>query len=607
MYAADNDVPSPTAPPLAALVRAAQHLARPQAPVDLAGVLARSVVPLLADAAAVDVSFAGGWRRTVARAMPNANGLRLREGPSPLARHPPGLATLLAGVHPRDGAELTQPLSRVAGVGDRANAPAQALFALVQQLARPLVSGERRAASPGLLVLALHHSGAPLGLLTLWRRGAGASWPAGCRDAVVLLATQAASTLACATLAERAAGGVTDALASACRANFFEHATRALAGAGSLDGVLNVFTRLGVAQLAHGCAVELCGDPDAQRTVVAHVDAGRRRELSNFLRRIRPGRRRRRADASASAAPAQAAPDVTGTLRLPMLVRGVVRGYVTFLREPPLQGFAAADVELAGFLVARCGEAVDRVWRQNELEQVSRVRDEFLRVASHELRTPLAALQLQLGGLRRLCLRDADSALGRTAVQERAERALQQTARLAHLTDSLIDAARTFGGPDRLALRRRRASLSRICRRVLTRMMPEAARRGCALALQVHEEVRGSYDVPQLARALHHLVANAVKYGAARPVELHLSRRGPWAVLQVRDHGIGVSSAARPRIFGRFERAVSGRTFGGLGLGLYLARRAVAAHGGTIRVRKNAGGGAAFVMLLPLEPGAPSA
>ena len=607
MYAADNDASSPTTPSLAALVRTAQHLARPQAQAGLADALARGVVPLVADAAAVDVLVAGRWRRTVARAIPNANGLRLREGASPLSRHPAGLATLLAGAHPLDGAELTRPLPRVAGAGGRPNAHTQALLALVQQLARPLVSGEQRAASPGLLVVALHHGGAPLGLLTLWRRGPDASWPAACRNAVVLLSTQAASTLACATLAERAAGGVTDALESTRRANFFEHATRALAGANCLDGVLNVFTRLGVGQLAHGCAVELCGDPDAQRTVVAHVDAARRLQLGNFLRQMRPGRRRRRAGAAVPEVCVDAAPNLAGTLRLPMLVRGVVRGYVTFLREPPLQDFAPADVELARFLVARCGEAVDRVWRQSELEQVSRVRDEFLRVASHELRTPLAALQLQLGGLRRLCLREPDSALGRTAVQERAERALQQTARLVHLTDSLLDAARTFGGPDRLALRCRRASLSRICRRVLARMLPEAARRGCALGLQVHEEVRGSYDVPQLARALHHLVANAIKYGAQHPVELHLSRRGPWAVLQVRDHGIGVSSAARPRIFGRFERAVSGRAFGGLGLGLYLARRVVAAHGGTIRVRKNTGGGAAFVMLLPLEVGAPPA
>lgn len=580
----------PAAVPLGELCAASRALARPEAAACLPYALARALVPLLAEAAAVDAWIGGRWRRAVAHAGPAGGAEPAASHPSPLATHPLGCAALLAHGGPRDGSEFVG-----AAAASRASSDGTCWAALLARLAAPLLEADARADAPALLVVPLHHGGRPLGLVTLWRRGVGAHWPAACRHAAELLATQGAAVLEAASLAERAGRGVQQATAEAAALAFLQHAADALAEAACLDDVLDVLTRLGVAQLAHGCAVELCGDPDARRTVVSHVDPARRLQLASFLRALE-GRRRRGPGRRRAVPPAPPA----DALRLPMAVRGAVRGYVTFLREAPRGPFDAADEAMARALVARAGEAVDRVWRTAELEQVSRVRDEFLRVASHELRTPLAALQLQLAGLRRLCLRDDADAPTRQALQERAERALQQIGRLAHLTDSLLDAARTFGGPDRLALRRRRVALSRMCRRVLDRVGPEAARRGCPLALHVHAEVEGHYDAAQLARALRHLLANAVKYGAQAPVELHLGRRGRWAVLQVRDHGIGVASHARPRIFGRFERAVSGRTFGGLGLGLYLARRVVAAHGGTIRVRNNAGGGAAFVVLLPL-------
>ena len=87
------------------------------------------------------------------------------------------------------------------------------------------------------------------------------------------------------------------------------------------------------------------------------------------------------------------------------------------------------------------------------------------------------------------------------------------------------------------------------------------------------------------------LVANAVKYGEGKPIEVELSADEERARIAVRDQGIGIGSKEQARIFGRFERAVSPRQYGGFGLGLWIARQVVEASGGRIAVNSEVGKG----------------
>ncbi len=93
-----------------------------------------------------------------------------------------------------------------------------------------------------------------------------------------------------------------------------------------------------------------------------------------------------------------------------------------------------------------------------------------------------------------------------------------------------------------------------------------------------------------------------MKYGAGRPVEVTLSADEGRARLDVTDHGIGVPDEAQQRIFERFERAASVQSYGGFGLGLWIVRRIVEAHGGTIRVQSRRGEGSTFSVDLPRAP-----
>jgi signal transduction histidine kinase len=114
--------------------------------------------------------------------------------------------------------------------------------------------------------------------------------------------------------------------------------------------------------------------------------------------------------------------------------------------------------------------------------------------------------------------------------------------------------------------------------------------------------VRGYWDRLRVSQVVTNLVSNAIKYGAGKPILLTFGARGDRAWIQVRDQGIGIDPTDQPQIFERFERAVSSRNYGGLGLGLYIVKRIVEAHGGTIRVESAPGAGSAFWVEIPQRP-----
>ena len=104
----------------------------------------------------------------------------------------------------------------------------------------------------------------------------------------------------------------------------------------------------------------------------------------------------------------------------------------------------------------------------------------------------------------------------------------------------------------------------------------------------------------RLEQIVTNLLSNAIKYGAGKPIRLTIEKNEQTARLTVADQGIGISPEDLERIFARFERAVSARNYGGLGIGLYIVRRVLDAMGGSIRVRSTPGAGARFQVTLPL-------
>jgi len=138
---------------------------------------------------------------------------------------------------------------------------------------------------------------------------------------------------------------------------------------------------------------------------------------------------------------------------------------------------------------------------------------------------------------------------------------------------------------------------------VLDRSTEAAARAQCQLRMNLDEQVKGQWDWLRLEQVVTNLLSNALKYGGGYPVEVGVSAEEDRARLTVRDQGIGIPLKDQARIFNRLERAVSSRNYGGLGLGLWIARQIVEAHGGVIRVESEPGYGATFIVEVPFAAG----
>ncbi|HZZ83854.1 MAG TPA: CHASE domain-containing protein [Anaeromyxobacteraceae bacterium] len=253
-------------------------------------------------------------------------------------------------------------------------------------------------------------------------------------------------------------------------------------------------------------------------------------------------------------------------------------------------GHGRAAAEEAERRQAALAEENARLLRR--AEEAVRARDDFLSLASHELKTPLTALRLQAHALARNA-----AALAPEALPSRAEGIRRSTDRMARLVETLLDLSRINAGG--LSIEPVEADLSRVVHEVAERFADEAHRAGCQLVVLAPDVLGGRWDPLRLDHVVTNLVANAIKYGPGKPVEVLLEEEGDRARLVVRDRGIGIAPVDQRRIFGRFERAVAGTAFGGFGLGLWIARQTVEAHGGTISVESAAGQGATFTVVLP--------
>jgi two-component system CheB/CheR fusion protein len=251
----------------------------------------------------------------------------------------------------------------------------------------------------------------------------------------------------------------------------------------------------------------------------------------------------------------------------------------------------ATDREVAALtsVAGLTSVALTNVALYAELREAAKARDEFLTVAAHELRTPVTPIALQVGWALR-ALDRGDVAGARAALL----RGQQNIARAARLIDDLLDLSGAM--EQRVVLQRERVELGALVAEVMAHLHPSERSR---IQLQAPQAVRGRWDRACLEKVLETLVSNALKFGGAGAIEVRLEQLGGTAQIAVVDHGMGISDADQQRIFEKFQRAVSLEHFGGLGLGLWLARRLVEAHGGKVEVASSLGQGATFTVTVP--------
>jgi signal transduction histidine kinase len=280
-------------------------------------------------------------------------------------------------------------------------------------------------------------------------------------------------------------------------------------------------------------------------------------------------------------------------MAVPLVTPANVVGLMAFCAAR--RHYDSDDLALAEGIGERVAGALHNAHLYAVARAAIRARDEFLVLAAHELRTPLTALQLMADDVLRRERRGGQGGEGAGS-----EAFARQVRRLGALVERMIDAARIRA--EGVALTLEPCDLAAIVEARLKGTEERARCLECALTVRGQRRISGRWDRKRVEQLVDEVLDNAIKFGAGAPIEIEVGEDGTDAELTVRDHGRGIPAERLASIFSPFERSVPKEHFGGLGLGLYIAKAIAEAHGGSIVVRSNGGEGTTFVVRMPLEP-----
>jgi PAS domain S-box-containing protein len=244
--------------------------------------------------------------------------------------------------------------------------------------------------------------------------------------------------------------------------------------------------------------------------------------------------------------------------------------------------------------VGELTRALSTVERErSRAEQSERAKEEFVSMVSHDLRSPLTVILTDSGEYANGC-KEPSCVESRASVRHSARR-------MATMLNELVDSARLESGT--LELQREPLDLGALLSDLAGRAFPAVERPRLRLADPL-PVVRLAGDRSWLERALVNVIGNALKFSPGEtPVEISLAVDGDAAVVTVADEGPGIPPDELPQIFQRFFRASNTRRrIEGSGLGLFIARKVVEAHGGEASVQSELGRGTAIRFRLPLRP-----
>ncbi|RKH47240.1 GAF domain-containing protein, partial [Corallococcus sp. AB050B] len=290
---------------------------------------------------------------------------------------------------------------------------------------------------------------------------------------------------------------------------------------------------------------------------------------------------------------------VHSVLCIPLVRKADLAGML-YLENNQLPGaFTSERILTLEVLAAQAAISLENARLYQAAQEAVRVRDDFLAIASHELKTPITAMRLQVQSIRKVMGTQAPDAPTGGRLVTLLGAFERQVSRLAYLADDMLEVSRLKEGA--LALELDAFDLSTLVREQVDALAERLKATGCSVEPDFGEAVVGQWDRARLGRLVTSLLLNAMKFGAGHPITVRARVTGDFARLEVKDRGAGVDRADQARIFERFEQAAPAYNYGGLGLGLYLARETVRAHGGTITVESALGAGATFVVELPLR------
>lgn len=421
-------------------------------------------------------------------------------------------------------------------------------------------------------------------------------------------------------LAERAAAATREVERMLRRTSVLSGVNAILSTSLDLEQTLQLVARLPLPELADCCVVQLAADTGGGSFAVAHRDHGVQARLQDH-----GGELSRDADltrlfelASRTLGPAvlpelsehegpKAMVEQSAILRreggmraglaVPLLARGRTAGVLALFRSDPDCAFDTLDVEFALELGQRASVAINNAQLYQEAQQAIQLREDVLAIVSHDLRNPLGAISMSVERFMRGIPDDSSD------VRQHVELMYRSTKRMRSLIEELLEVASIQ--TSQLVLRRDRVSLSKLIGETLEMFALPALEKNVSLVRpQVEHVAHDAFvtcDSERIMRVLANLVGNAVKFTPpGGQVEVTTERVGDEVQFMVRDTGPGVSSCERHKLFERYWKGQRTGRFG-MGLGLYIARSIVDAHGGRIWVKSEPPHGSTFIFTIPAD------
>lgn len=396
---------------------------------------------------------------------------------------------------------------------------------------------------------------------------------------------------------------------------FLDDATRLLNRTLDVRETLEELAQLAVPDLADWCVVDLLEGDQLEHVAIVHRDEARRDAAQRFLRTthpdparevgawntVRSGRPLMLADVP-PAVLAQFTPvrralleelGFRSWLGVPLVARGTPIGVIHLIMSDSGRRYRDSDLEIAIELGQRAGVAVDNARLYREARTAIRVRDDVLAIVSHDLRTPLGAIDLGSG----LLLQHLG---GDPRARKHIDVIRRSTDRMDRLIDDLLDMASINAG--KLAIQPREADAVQLLTEVVDLHEALAAERGITLVRRWQlDDLVLFVDRDRIAQAFGNLLGNAIKFCAPGDVIEVRGERVAGAVrFAVADTGPGIARGDLPHIFEPYWSGRGGKKTG-TGLGLFITRAIIEAHGGRIEVDAQEGAGATFSVTLPLH------
>jgi len=404
------------------------------------------------------------------------------------------------------------------------------------------------------------------------------------------------------------------------RLHFLSKASRELAESIDYETTLAKIARLALPVIADWVVVDLVRDGELTTTVVAHSDPAKTKAAKEYRRQFPP-----KLDAGQGLAKvlregqpelyeqitedmlvagAQSAEHLRSLRELamrsamivPLKARGRIVGAITFVTAESGRRYDHSDLEMAQELADRAAIAVENARLYREAERAIRVRENVLALVSHDLRNPLSSINMSAATLLNVLVKKGPSD---PRTQKQVEMILRNTRRMDRLIGDLLDMASIQAG--RLAVEAVPQEIAPIFAEAVEVAEPLARANGQTLSSEIEVgQARCLIDRERILQLLANLLGNAKKFSPPGGlIVVRAKINGNVVECSVADTGRGIPAKDLPRVFEAYWSAKH-EARRGTGLGLYISKGIVEAHGGRIWVDSQVGSGATFFFTLPL-------